>query len=248
MTKPVIICPYVTDEEPQLLKSKLGYKLDCFFWKDVGRIGSDLAYEYCWKQFPDRDVIILHTDMEPLSDEWYGQLCKYADKYPEAGILGMKLLYPVETENKLRILQNTGGKFTDDGEAVHIVGNLDLYSGRAFGAVEEDRGQYDHVASVPWQTFGGIYIKRQLLDQLNEFDRRYFWSYYRDVDYCLEARKLGWKIYHTPVPFLHFEGKVNKQIQQQDPAKGHMATLNKQIFWEKWQGSELTKNFYEVVS
>jgi GT2 family glycosyltransferase len=160
----------------------------------------------------------------------------------------MKLLYPIETKSGLRILQNTGGKFTDDGEAVHIVGNLDLYSGRTFGTIEEDRGQYDHVASVPWQTFGGIYIKRQLLNQLNEFDRKYFWSYYRDVDFCLEARKLGWKILHTPVPFLHFEGKVNKQIQQQDPAKGHMAALNKQIFIEKWADSELTKNFYEVIS
>jgi len=58
------------------------------------------------------------------------------------------------------------------------------------------------------------------------------------VDYCLNARKLGWKIYQTPVKLLHFEGKDNKRIQQENPTKREQSGINYSIFSNKWAGSD----------
>lgn len=248
--KPIIIVPYVHDAEIQKLKNRLSWKLDVEFWKDESGIGSDLAYEYLWNKYPDRDVIILHSDMEPMltdkTGKWYSDLLKYVKKYPEAGILGMKLLYPTSDEEGNLYIQSVGGAF-ENGEAVHNVGTVDLYTGGTRGSLEADKGQYDNVYEVPWTTFGGLYIRRKLLEQCKYFDRSYHYTYYRDVDQCLRARQLGWKVYQVPVPFLHFEGKDNKVIMQQNPVKSQLANLNKEIFWEKWKDNELISNFMTKV-
>lgn len=248
--EPIVICPFMQDQEVIELKDKLSYMIDADFWKDEVGIGSDLAYEYLWTKHKDRDVIILHADMAPMYNDnglkWYNDLLKYVEKYPEAGMFGMKLLYPATNEQGQHYIQCTGGKFEND-EAVHIVGTVDLFTGSTRRNVEVDNGQYDSVYEVTWTTFGGLYIRRELLDQLQHYDERFFWQYYRDVDFCLEARKLGWKIYQVPVPFLHFEGKTNKQLHAQNPNKARLAELNRAIFWEKWQGNDLTNNIFEKV-
>jgi hypothetical protein len=247
---PLIICPYVNDQEVSSLKGKLAWGLDVDFWKDVGGIGSDLAYEYLWERHPGRDVIILHSDITPMpgdsGQKWFTDLLKYVKKYPEAGMFGMKLLYPATDDNGKHYIQSTGGKFEND-EAVHITGTIDLYTGGTSREIEIDEGQYDSVFDVPWSTFGGLYIRRELLEQLPYFDRSFFYTYWRDVDYCLEARKLGWKIYQVPVPLLHFEGKDNKKIMEQNPAKQEVSNLNKGIFWEKWKDSPLTESFHTKI-
>jgi GT2 family glycosyltransferase len=67
------------------------------------------------------------------------------------------------------------------------------------------------------------------------------------VDYCLSARSLGWKIYQTPVKLLHFEGKDNKRIQSENPAKKDKWRINHNIFTEKWKDSDLIKSIDEIV-
>ncbi len=242
--EPIIVVPYVNEDEIQQLKAALGFKLPVFFWKDVGRIGSDLAYQTLWNMFPDRDVIILHADMLPMPDDkdnnWYKELLNYVQAHPEAGMFGTTLLYPATSEAGNYYIQHAGGRFVD-GEAIHFGGGLELFSSSASRELEEDKGQYDILREVSWVTFGGIYIRRAVIRDCGPFDPSYYWTYYRDVDYCLTARKLGWKIYQTPVKLLHFEGKDNKRIQNQNPIKREQAGINYQIFSEKWRDSELTK-------
>lgn len=238
----MIVVPYVHDMEIVPLQQVLGYRLPVYFWKDVGKIGSDLAYQTLWNMFPDKDIIILHADMLPMPDDttnkWHADLLNYVQKYPEAGILGTTLLYPAKSESGNYYIQHAGGRFVN-GEAIHFGGGLELFSSSISRKLEEDTGQYDRVREVSWSTFGGIYLRRSLINQCGSFDPAYYWTYYRDVDYCLTARSLGWKIYQTPVKLLHFEGKDNKRIQSQDPIKREHATINHSIFLNKWTGSSL---------
>jgi hypothetical protein len=62
------------------------------------------------------------------------------------------------------------------------------------------------------------------------------------VDYCLSARKLGWKIYQTPVKLLHFEGKDNKRLTSSNPSLQEKWKINHSIFMEKWSGTKEMKS------
>ncbi len=249
--EPLVVVPYVSKQEILPLKSALDYTIPVVYWEDKTRIGSDLSYQTLWNMYPDRDIIILHADMLPLPEDtknyWYKELCSYADRFPEAGIFGTTLLYPAKDEQGNYYIQHAGGKF-HNGEAIHFGGGLELFSGSASRELETDKGQFDRkLREVAWVTFGGIYLRRSLISDVGNFDPSYHWTYYRDVDYCLSARKLGWKIYQTPVKLLHYEGKDNKRIQQQDRTRTEKWRINHSIFLEKWKDSPLLENIDRLV-
>lgn len=249
VNNPIVVVPYLFEPEIKDLKKALGWRIETEFWEDLGRIGSDLAYQYLWNKHKDRDVIILHADMLPLLEDtenkWYDELLKTVNMYPEAGMFGMKLLYPEKVNGK-NIIQHAGGRFKD-GEPIHFGGGLNLFDGSTNGTLEEDEGQYDKVREVAWITMGGIYIKTSVRNTVGNFDPNFYWTYFRDVDYCLSARSAGFKIYQTGIPFLHFESKDNKRLMAQNPALGEKWTINREIFQEKWKGSELYETLDKEV-
>jgi len=233
-----IICPYVFDEEIRHLQDRL-YNLPCIFEKDVARIGSDMMYQRMWNQTDD-DIIILHADMVPidtdLDNSWYAQLIDYANQYKEAGILGCKLLYPAKTEEGEFLIQHAGGKITESGEADHFGSGFRMEDQQFFKQPEVDQGQYDKLREVSWCTFGGIYIRRKVLKQVGDFDPQFEYTYERDVDYCMETRKAGWKIYMTPTTLIHWESKDNKRIMS--PNLYDAQNRNKQRLKDKWLNTE----------
>lgn len=248
MPEPIIVIPYIFEQEIAELKRKLGYTLPVYFWEDSGRIGSDLAYQTLWNLFRDRDIIILHADMLPMpedvNNDWYYELLRYVELYPEAGIFGTTLLYPAKDKDGNYYIQHAGGQFVN-GEAIHYGGGFNLYNSTASRPLESDTNQYQNVREVSWCTFGGIYIRRAVIASCGSFDPSYYWTYYRDVDYCLTARSLGWKIYQTPVRLLHFEGRDNKRLI--DSRRAEQQQINHSIFFNKWNNSELLTNINRVV-
>jgi GT2 family glycosyltransferase len=247
---PLIVVPYTDLSDIQALKTALGYKLPVVFWEDKYKIGSDLAYQTLWNIHKYKDIIILHSDMLPLptdtSNSWYYELLEHVKNHPEAGIFGTTLLYPAKSADNKYYIQHAGGKFVN-GEAVHFGGGLELNSRRASRELEEDKGQYDYLREVAWVTFGGVYLRRSVIAAVGNFNPSYYWTYYRDVDYCLSARKLGFKIYQTPVKLLHYEGKDNKRIQKLDPVKNEHWSINFSIFKEKWGSSDLYNTLDRAV-
>jgi GT2 family glycosyltransferase len=248
----IIVVPYINAAEIASLKARIGWKPNIVFWEDKGRVGSDIAYQTLWNMYPDKDIIILHADMSPMPEDtnnlWLDQLIAYVNQFPEAGIFGTTLLYPAKNKDSGNYyIQHAGGQFKN-GEAIHIGGGLELSSGQTVRTLEEDSGQFDgKIREVPWVTFGGIYIRRSLLRDCGNFDPSYYWTYYRDVDYCITARSRGWKVYQTPAKLLHFEGKDNKQIQASDKRRVEQVNINHAIFYEKWKGSDLLNNIDEVI-
>ena len=112
---------------------------------------------------------------------------------------------------------------------------------KTFKEIEADVGQYDFVREVAWTTFGGIYIRRQVLDSVGDFDPSFEWTYKRDVDYCLTARENGWKIFQVPVPMYHFESKDVKRIRTESNVQAEQRNMNRLL--TKWKGSE----FYKTI-
>jgi GT2 family glycosyltransferase len=235
-----IICPYIYKEEADILKENLGWEIDYIFEEDIGRIGSDLMYQKLWKQCPDDDIVILHSDMESINENWLTDLLTYVNKYPEVGMFGCKLLYPIVTDDNKRYIQCAGGRFKD-GVPDHFGSGVNIFTGQRFKELEIDEGQYNKVREVAWTTFGGVYIRRQLLEDVGNFDPSFEWTYNRDVDYCLSAREKGWKIYQTPVELLHFEAKDNKRMRSNNAELNAKEQRNLERLKEKWADTEYYK-------
>jgi len=228
-----IITPYVYDKEIEALKEyAFDVPRDWLFEKDSVGIGSDLMYQKLWKQ-ANSDVFIFHADMHvhPANSFWWEDIEKYAYEYPKAGMIGCKLLYPAAGQSGKNYIQSAGGYFSDR-TPTHYGGGLDMLNQRQYkSTLEEDIGQYDKVRKVCWSTFGGIYLRKEMLDQVGNFDMSYEWSYNRDVDYCMMARDKGWDILQVPISLYHFESKDNARVK---PDRFIIEHRNLQRLREKW--------------
>lgn len=234
-----IITPYVNDQEIEKHK-QLFWEYDVYYEKDEAGIGSDLMFEKMWKQFPNKDIFILHADMYEYEEGWLKKLLQYIDKYPEAGIFGCLLLYPAKNSDNKYYVQSAGGKFSEEGIPDHFGSGLVIETQSTFK--EElvlDEGQFDKTREVAWTTFGGCYIRREVIESVGGFSPEYEWTYNRDVDFCLKSRELGYKIYQVPVRLFHHESKDNKIIKMNNPYKIKAEMRNLELLRSKWKDSSL---------
>jgi GT2 family glycosyltransferase len=241
-----IITPYVNEVEIRR-HMELFWQYDIYYEKDTAGIGSDLMFQKMWNKFPHDDIFILHADMTPYYPEWFEDLLSYVSKYPEAGMFGCLLLYPAKNNKEEYYIQSAGGKFTN-GRPDHFGSGLILENSSAFkNDLETDVGQYNYVREVAWTTFGGCYLRRSFINSVGGFSSEYEWTYNRDVDFCLAARKAGQLIYQIPVRLFHHESRDNKIIKAQDSNKLLMEQRNLQKLLNKWENSDFYKTLDKVV-
>ena len=239
-----IITPYVFENEIKGHKQQF-WECDVYYERDVASIGCDLMFQKMWKQFPDDDIFILHSDMAPHHDGWFEEVLEYVKKYPEAGMFGCLLLYPAKNESNEYFIQCAGGKFTDD-KPDHFGSGLILENKQAFKQeLETDTGQYDSTRAVAWTTFGGCYLRREFIDSVGDFDASFEWTYNRDVDYCLSGRKNGFDIYQIPVRLFHHESRDTKRIR--DDSKSAMESRNLERLQAKWANSKFYKTLDKEI-
>ena len=236
---PIIICPYLYDHEKLEIEQKFslgninGKHLKFFFWQDKKMIGPELAFEFCWNQFPDRDIIIIHSDMAPSYEDsnnsWFDQLLQFREMLPYAGVIGCNLFYPRASQQKTTIVQCAGGTFLN-GRIGHLHGPVS----HKLGSEGIAASTLNQIRKVPWATFGGVLIRRSVIDACGKFDRRYSWAYVRDVDYCFEARKRGFQVFQVPVSLLHEESRTTRPLMLANPKLSTQAADNLKTFYEKW--------------
>lgn len=246
MTNVQIITPYVHDHEIQQHK-QIFWEYDIHYEKDEAGIGSDLMFQQIWKKYPDKDIFILHADMYQYEDGWLDKVISYVSKYPEAGIFGCLLLYPVIAKEQKHYIQCAGGRFVNNVPD-HFGSGISVENMTAFkNTLEVDEGQYNYVREVAWTTFGGCYIRRDLITAVGDFSPEYEWTYNRDVDYCLSAREKGFKIYQIPVKLLHHESRDNKRIRAANPEKAMSESRNLETLLKKWGNTKFYKTVDKVV-
>ena len=162
-------------------------------------------------------------------------------------MLGCLLLYPIKSPQNNYYIQSAGGKFTDN-RPDHFGSGIILETRQKFKQeLEEDAGQYDSVREVAWTTFGGCYIRRSFINSVGDFSNEYSWTYNRDVDYCLTARKSGQRIYQVPVRLFHHESKDNKRIKSIDSSKVLAEQRNLEILQKKWINTDFYKTINTVI-
>ena len=149
------------------------------------------------KQIKDGDVVLLNNDMLIEQKNWLERLSEVAYEDEKNGVIGCRLV-------------NEKGQFLHAGTYIYP----ETFWGQQIGGGQKDIGQYgDENREVQGIVFACAYIKREVLDAIGGLNEAFF-SYFEDTDYCLRARKAGYKcICCGDVTLLHYQNistNINK--------------------------------------
>jgi len=141
----------------------------------------------------DADYILILNPDTIIHDRALDKWVKFADRHPEAGAFGCRVLNPDGSYQDparpfptnwhyflvaLRLRQNDYGKFK--------------------GEVERE---------IDWQSGCCVMLRGKLLKELGGFDERFFY-HYEEVDLCYRVWKARQKVLHTPeVTITHLGGQ-----------------------------------------
>jgi N-acetylglucosaminyl-diphospho-decaprenol L-rhamnosyltransferase len=139
------------------------------------------------EQARGRYLLLLNSDAE-VEPAALRALVAYADEHPPAGVIGPKLLNPDGT------LQPSGGRFpTPMSTAASLLG-LNRLTGRPRYGTRRD---YDLPAEVDEVSGAAMLIRREVIDRIGGLDEGFAWGY-EDIDFCLRARRAGWRVHYVP--------------------------------------------------
>jgi len=143
-------------------------------------------------------VFVLNEDTV-LALDCIERLVTEGENNPQIGIVGPMVYH----HNEPNVIQSAGGKMNR------------FYQGWHRGQNELDCGQYAHVEPVDWISGCGIMVRRELIEQVGAIDERFFY-YAEEFEWCIRARKSGWKIIHVPQAKMWHKG-VQRNYQPKPP-------------------------------
>lgn len=156
--------------------------------------------------------LILDNDVK-VEKKFLSELIKVAEIDPKIGIVGPKIYY--FDSNKISF---AGGKLDWLEGAVHI------------GEGYIDNGRYDGEKEVVFITGCAILARKEVIEKIGLFNGDFF-AYYEDVDFCLRARKAGYRIVYSPnaVMWHKVGATANKARAKISAFQLYLGTRNKII-------------------
>lgn len=142
--------------------------------------GSNIGIRYALDNNADY-ILLLNNDTE-VDPHFLSELVEAAEADPRIGIAGSKIYY-----------------FSEPRRLWYAGGSVNLWKGdtRHIGENELDAGQYDEAKDTDYVSGCAMLIKRKVLDDIGLLDERMF-LYYEDSDYCMRARKHGYRVVYVP--------------------------------------------------
>ena len=139
-------------------------------------------------------LLFLNNDVEILDEDWLEELVRWAT-VPEIGVVGAKLVYPDDC------IQHAGVIVGLQGIAGHLFYGLNDSIVSLFGSVD----WYRNYSAVT----GALHMmRREVFEAVGGYDEAFDISY-SDVDICIKASKLGYRVLYNPfVRLIHFESQT----------------------------------------
>lgn len=134
-------------------------------------------------------ILLLNNDTFVLPF-WLDSLVETFENFPQAGLVGSKLL------NSDKTLQEAGGIIWGDG------------TGWNYGRGDSpNKPQYNYLREVDYCSGASIMLPKTIWDELNGFDEIYAPAYYEDTDLAFRVRGAGYQVFYQPASqVVHFEG------------------------------------------
>lgn len=177
--------------------------------------GCAAAWNQGIKMGENRYIVLLNPDTE-VTPNWLYPLVKVASANKDIAVIGTKHLNKDEGVIHAGVLEI-------EGKNINRRATYD--SPDTFAKPQE-------VSRI----YGACFmIKRDLIPQLGYFDERYF-LYAEETDYCLNARKKGYRVYYYPVKIYHYEKGAridNKKRQEMKLKSVHEIKRKWGDFYEK---------------
>ena len=169
-------------------------------------------------------VFLLNNDTM-VTEGWLDELLVVFDRYPDAGLVGSKLLFPDG------LLQEAGGIIWSDA------------SGWNYGRNDEpQRAKYCYLKEVDYVSGAAILFPKALFLELGKFDERFAPAYYEEADLAFQIRAAGKKVYFQPESkIVHYEGISNGTNVNAGIKKYQLD--NKDKFYHKWKETLSKENF-----
>lgn len=162
----------------------------------------------------DYEYILITNDDVIMQSDCVSEMIACSQAF-DAGIVGCKLIWPG------RGMQFIGNKYTTYGANVGHVQHcgVELYSDKGCAhrnyGMPNDTLALNYVREVDAVTFACVLIRKDVIDKV-KFDEKLPVNF-NDIDYCIEAKKLGHKIYYTPwAVALHFESVTKDDGPNED--------------------------------
>ncbi|MCE5307544.1 MAG: glycosyltransferase family 2 protein [Acidobacteriales bacterium] len=133
-------------------------------------------------------LFVLNEDTVVDSD-CVARLAAAGESDPTIGIVGPTVYH----HNEPNIIQSAGGIIGPYWESLHL--NRD----------EPNLSHNLEPRPVDWISGCGIMVRRQVVEDVGAIDERYFY-YWEETEWCIRARRAGWRILHVPAAKLWHKG------------------------------------------
>ena len=163
-------------------------------------------------------VCFLNNDVQ-VQAGWLAHLLVPFDRFPDAGLVGAKLIYP------FGLLQEAGGIVNYKGEP----GNYGKFR-------DPEDIFYNYLREADYCSGACLLARKADLVELGGFDETFAPAYYEDTDLAFRIRyQLGKKVYYQPLArVVHFEGVSSGKIADGQNVKSYQ-TINAESFRERWR-------------
>ncbi len=136
------------------------------------------------QEYDPKYFLLLNDDCEIIDKLWLKKMIEVGESDKKMGILGCKIIYPNGN------LQNIGGYL----KKWEITKELNEKRNKVF--------EVDHVMGA------FMLIKKEVVEKIGLLDTNYTPFLLEDTDYCLNAKKNGFKVISVPyVKIIHKKGK-----------------------------------------
>ena len=178
---------------------------------NIENIGFSKANNRLIQKCRGKYIILLNPDCR-VTKNWADYLVRTAEAAGSIGIVAPKLLSPDG------LIDSTGHDYSRWPYMIQDRGHGEI-----------DQGQYDQLTELVSCGFGCVLIKRSLLEHIGLLDERFF-LYYEDVEFCLRAKKRGWRTVLSPESIVYHQRGGSGHNKWSDESRRYLPYILREYF------------------
>lgn len=174
-------------------------------------------------------LLLLNNDVEVINGGWLTELLMQASR-PGVAMCGAMLYYPDDTIQHAGIITGLGG----------YAGHSHKYKPRGGSGYMFRAATVQDLSAV---TAACLLVRAEVYDKLEGLDEE-FTVAFNDVDFCLRARRAGWRVVWTPYAQLYHHESKSRGIDERDKAKKERFSGEQRRLTERFGRQALTRDPY----